>query len=247
MATLKQRLHRKNSAGTYDTIHYETSSDVVMRPSGRSVEQDLAAYLPEVQNNDNVPESLKSNKLVVGTTKAFTLGKEISFSGHTHTISQVTSLQSEIDSLKTSVSSGKATIASAVTDKGVQTAADATFQQIADNINAIQTGSTSGVLYIDDFTGYGATINVPWYSGQKRLRLLARSSSQGWSSNTIIYTKTNYILNINSTLYHISDGGSEIPDTLSYIFSSITWLTDSVQLVLKASKGLSVGSILFTY
>ena len=58
MATLKQRLHRKNSAGTYDTIHYETSSDVVMRPSGRSVEQDLAAYLPEVQDNDNVPESL---------------------------------------------------------------------------------------------------------------------------------------------------------------------------------------------
>lgn len=58
MATLKQRLHRKNSAGTYDTIHYETSSDVVMRPSGRSVEQDLTDYLPEVQNNDNVPESL---------------------------------------------------------------------------------------------------------------------------------------------------------------------------------------------
>ena len=59
--------------------------------------------------------------------------------------------------------------------------------------------------------------------------------------------KTNYILNINSNLYHISDGGSEIPDTLSYIFSSITWLTDSVQLVLKPSKGLDVGSILFTY
>ena len=85
MATLKQRLHRKNSSGTYDTIHYETSSDVVMRPSGRSVEQDLAAYLPEVQNNDNVPESLKSSKLVVGATKAFLLGKDISFSDHTHT------------------------------------------------------------------------------------------------------------------------------------------------------------------
>lgn len=71
MATLKQRLHRKNSAGTYDTIHYETSSDVVMRPSGRSVEQDLAAYLPEVQDNDNVPESLIHGKVISGTTKAF--------------------------------------------------------------------------------------------------------------------------------------------------------------------------------
>ena len=71
MATLKQRLHRKNNAGTYDTIHYETSSDVVMRPSGRTVEQDLAAYLPEVQNNDNVPESLTHGKFSIGSNKAF--------------------------------------------------------------------------------------------------------------------------------------------------------------------------------
>lgn len=168
-------------------------------------------------------------------------------SSHNHEIANINGLQSELDEVKTSVSEGKALVAAAVTGKGVSTAADATFQQIATNIGSIQTGSTSGVLYIDDFTGYGATINVPWYSGQKRLRLLARSASQGWRDNTIIYTKTNYILNINSDLYHISDGGSEIPDTLSYIFSSISWLTDSVQLVLKPSKGLDVGSILFTY
>ena len=29
MATLKQRLHRKNSSGTYDTIHFETSADCI--------------------------------------------------------------------------------------------------------------------------------------------------------------------------------------------------------------------------
>ena len=29
MATLKQRLHRKNSSGTYDTIHFETSADLI--------------------------------------------------------------------------------------------------------------------------------------------------------------------------------------------------------------------------
>ena len=49
MATLKQRLHRKNSSGSYDTIHLETSSSLVLRPSGRTVEQDLEAYLPKVQ------------------------------------------------------------------------------------------------------------------------------------------------------------------------------------------------------
>ena len=45
-----------------------------------------------------------------------------------------------IDPLKTSVSEGKSLIAAAVTDKGVQTAADATFQTIATNIRNIATG-----------------------------------------------------------------------------------------------------------
>ena len=63
MATLKQRLHRKNSSGGYDTVHMETQSSLVLRPSGRSVEQDLTDFLPEVQVSDNVPESLKHNKL----------------------------------------------------------------------------------------------------------------------------------------------------------------------------------------
>ena len=30
MATLKQRLHRKNSSGTYDTVHFETSADLIV-------------------------------------------------------------------------------------------------------------------------------------------------------------------------------------------------------------------------
>lgn len=76
MATLKQRLHRKNAAGTFDTVHLESSSDLILRPSGRTVEQDLADYLPRVQNNDNVPQTLN---WVRGSTKAFVNGKEIAF------------------------------------------------------------------------------------------------------------------------------------------------------------------------
>ena len=67
---------------------------------------------------------------------------------HTHTTAQITgldtsiqSINTEISNLKSSVSSGKATIAVAVTDKGVQTAADATFEQMASNIKNIQTGA----------------------------------------------------------------------------------------------------------
>lgn len=46
-----------------------------------------------------------------------------------------------IDGLKASVSDGKALIASAITDKGVDTAQDATFSQLAENIGRITTGT----------------------------------------------------------------------------------------------------------
>ena len=54
--------------------------------------------------------------------------------------SNIESINTEITSLKTSVSEGKALIASAVTDKGVTTASDATFATIASNINSIAKG-----------------------------------------------------------------------------------------------------------
>ena len=56
----------------------------------------------------------------------------------------ITSLESEVDDLKTSVSEGKALVAEAVTDQGVQTASDATFQEIADNIAQIQSITAIG-------------------------------------------------------------------------------------------------------
>lgn len=43
MATLRQRLHRKNSSGIYDIIHLETSSDVVLRSDGTTAEDFFTA------------------------------------------------------------------------------------------------------------------------------------------------------------------------------------------------------------
>ena len=71
MATLKYRLNRKNSSGSYDTIHYETSSNIVLRPSGRTVEQDLEAYLPRTQSTDDVPQSLTTGLIQVANSKVF--------------------------------------------------------------------------------------------------------------------------------------------------------------------------------
>jgi len=43
MATLKQRLHRKNSAGSYDVVHLETSASCVLLSSGDSVESKISS------------------------------------------------------------------------------------------------------------------------------------------------------------------------------------------------------------
>lgn len=59
MAVIKQKLLRKNTSGTYDQIYLQTSSETVLRPSGRTVEQDLAAYLPDTKiTADSLPKSL---------------------------------------------------------------------------------------------------------------------------------------------------------------------------------------------
>lgn len=49
----------------------------------------------------------------------------------------------DFDSLFTSVSNGKALVASAITDKGVETAADATYQQMAENVQKISVAPSS--------------------------------------------------------------------------------------------------------
>ena len=66
MATLKQRLHRYNGS-SYDTVHFETDSSLVLRPDGTTVE----GSLPEVQASDDAPETLASGKILVGTSKVF--------------------------------------------------------------------------------------------------------------------------------------------------------------------------------
>lgn len=52
-----------------------------------------------------------------------------------------TNMQDAVDELFTSVSNGKSLIAGAITDKGVSTSADATFQQMAENIGKIDSAS----------------------------------------------------------------------------------------------------------
>lgn len=49
MAVLRQRLNRKNAAGSYDKVHLETSSEIVVRPDGNNVESSLTDITQQVQ------------------------------------------------------------------------------------------------------------------------------------------------------------------------------------------------------
>lgn len=88
-------------------------------------------------------------------------------------------LKSEIDSCFQSVSNGKALVASAITDKGVETAADATFQQMANNINSISPLDTSDANASAEqiLSGYTAYVN-----GSK---IIGNMTNRGAVSRTI--------------------------------------------------------------
>ena len=150
MATLKQRLNRKNSSGTYDTVHLETSSEVVKRPSGETVENDLTNYLPKVQNSDYVPQSLKSGQIVTGKTGLIYKGKD----GTGRIIKpDEYALKSEVEGVVGDMNNelvkyGKEKISKAITEKGVPTSTSDSFDQMAANIGAIKSEYNNGDLNI---------------------------------------------------------------------------------------------------
>lgn len=69
-----------------------------------------------------------------------------------------TDVQDAITELFTSVSEGKSAIAAAITDKGVTTAADATFQTMADNVAAIESGGKTATVSLEGSGKLGGVI-----------------------------------------------------------------------------------------
>ena len=64
-------MHQKLSDGSYEDVYCKSESGLIYRPNGRTVEQDLAAYLPEYQNSDTVPESLGPGKFVTTNQRTY--------------------------------------------------------------------------------------------------------------------------------------------------------------------------------
>ena len=118
------------SGGDANTLQSHPASDFLLKSEYTPV--DLSEYL-KTATADTKYAAVNHNHSGVYASVS-----------HTHPTANITGLDtklsgydSEIASLKSSVSEGKSLIAAAVTDKGVQTAADATFQTIANNIAAI--------------------------------------------------------------------------------------------------------------
>ena len=103
------------------------------------------------------PDFLRSGQLITGQTgliyKGYDgIGRIINPNNYQPVGSYAT--VSQLNELKTSVSNGKSLIASAITDKGVSTASDATFQTMSNNIRSIQTAA--GSIY--DITAHDGTL-----------------------------------------------------------------------------------------
>ena len=111
---------------------------------------------------------LKSGQLITGQTGLIYKGKDGtgriikpdeyqpkgSYATANHNHNGVYATVAQYNELKTSVSNGKSLIASAITDKGVSTASDATFQTMSNNIRNIETNIYSGIKIVDLPDGY---------------------------------------------------------------------------------------------
>lgn len=123
-----------------------------------------ANSLPEIEDDDDFNIDTTEGDMVLATYTA----SETQVTAITKAYSSVEKTLDILDDLKKSVSDGKSSVASAITSKGVTTASDATFAQMATNINAIKLGTgnvkssevLAGKTYSSD-EGTGKTGTMP--------------------------------------------------------------------------------------
>lgn len=126
------------------------------------------------------------------------------------TTTDKTSLVDAINEVFTSVSNGKSLIASAITDKGVTTSNDATFQTMANNISSITT-SGSG-------SGSETTTKDPYRTDRV---LIWEDDFNGTSLNTDVWNyATGYIAN-NESQYYTTDSKNVYLENSNLVLKAI--------------------------
>ena len=129
---------------------------------------------------------------------------------------------SDMNSCFQSVSEGKSAIASAITDKGVSTASDATFQTMASNIDSIISGSGKYEVY--DSPGMSFWALTPETTSGTRSQTISNPFSQGAGIYTV-YGYARYSVNSNPILCWKSSG------TYSQLDFNFTIVEDGENLI----------------
>ena len=109
----------------------------------------------------------KTYQKVAGTAEAAVLDAEMSDTSTNAVQNKVIKkyIDDETNKLKKSVSDGKTKVANAITDKGVETATDATFDVMAENISKIETGGgelhgATLAVSTEESTLFGQTVTL---------------------------------------------------------------------------------------
>lgn len=137
---------------------------------------------------------------------------------YVHPSSIQCSAATEINSLKSSVSSGKASIASAITGKGISTSSSASFSTMASNIRNLQTASTSELIQVASAgtSGWGTSIHIDVPSQYRKSMSWLRIGSQGTDNDRDLYAVLFYALYPNLVqIFAYWDGGSS-PVEINY-------------------------------
>ena len=139
-------------------------------------------------------------------------------------------VEAKLNEVFQSVSNGKSLIASAITDKGITTAADATFQVMATNIGKISSGS-------------GQSISNVLYTKSCSNNIFRVLSKIKLSENP---TVSNISLYINDTLFPITEF-TKINDYEFRLRGDFSTLSDNDSVVISTNSGLYFDTSITSY
>jgi len=92
MATLKQRLYKKNTSGGYDTIHLETSASAVLMSNGTTVEAAINGKAASNHTHSNYAASTHTHTAAqVGAAATNHTHSGYAASSHNHSTANITS------------------------------------------------------------------------------------------------------------------------------------------------------------
>lgn len=194
MATIKQRVHRMNESGTYDTIHYETSSSCVLLSNG--------SYLSDYENyvtGNSVASHNQSASTITSGTLGLARGGTNATSGAA-AIYQLTNPASALAStglasgdylpvLDTSASTGKKVTLANLTAYLKATGEVGGISNYTEKSTSVSTGTNSnGAYYRYNITDVKMIVAIQYSSSEKFLSSIIMERNGTTLTSKLFYT-----------------------------------------------------------